>query len=45
MFPENLFQNSMAFYVQNLEKKIDDLMSSFKKEKNSGILLAVWLFS
>ena len=55
-FPENLFQNSMAFYVQNLEKKIDDLMSSFKKEKNSVngvlkisvyycILLAVWLFS
>ena len=24
----------MAFYVQNLEKKFDDLMSSIKKEKN-----------
>ena len=55
-FPENLFKNSMAFYVQNLEKKFDDLMSSIKKEKNSVngvlkisiyycILLAVWLFS
>ena len=32
-FPENSFQNSMAFYVQNLEKKFDDLMSSIKKEK------------
>ena len=32
-FPENSFQNSMAFYVQNLEKNFDDLMSSIKKEK------------
>ena len=32
-FPENLFKNSMAFYVQNLEKNFDDLMSSIKKEK------------
>ena len=52
-FPENLFKNSMAFYVENLEKI---LMGSLKKKKNSGngvlktsvyycILFAVLLFS
>ena len=29
-FPENLFKNSMAFYVENLEKNFDEL---FKKKK------------
>ena len=52
-FPENLFKNSMAFYVENLEKNFDEFI---KKKKNSvnGILkisvyycmlLAVLLFS
>ena len=51
-FPENLFKNSMAFYVENLEKNFDE----FIKKKNSAngvlkisvyycILLAVLLFS
>ena len=51
-FPENLFKNSMAFYVENLEKNFDE----FIKKKNSVngilkisvyycILLAVLLFS
>ena len=52
-FPENLFKNSMAFYVENLEKNFDEFK---KKKKNSVngvlkisvyycILLAVLLFS
>ena len=51
-FPENLFKNSMAFYVENLEKNFYE----FIKKKNSVngvlkisvyycILLAVLLFS
>ena len=51
-FPENVFKNSMAFYVENLEKNFDE----FIKKKNSVngilkisvyycILLAVLLFS
>ena len=54
-FPENLFKNSMAFYVENLEKNFDGFIKK-KKKKNSGngvlkisvyycILLAVLLFS
>ena len=52
-FPENLFKNSMDFYVENLEKNFDEFI---KKKKNSVngilkisvyycILLAVLLFS
>ena len=51
-FPENVLKNSMAFYVENLEKNFDE----FIKKKNSVngilkisvyycILLAVLLFS
>ena len=32
-FPENSFQNSMAFYVQNLEKKLMIWWVQLKKKK------------
>ena len=34
-FPENLFQNSMAFYVQNLEKKLMIWWVHLKRKKFS----------
>ena len=43
-FPENVFKNSMAFYVENLEKNFDE----FIKKKNSvnGILkISVLLYT
>ena len=30
-FPENLFKNSMAFYVENLEKNFDGFIKKKKK--------------
>ena len=51
-FPENLFKNSMAFYVEDLEKNFDEFIK--KKNALNGILkitvyycilLAVLLFS
>lgn len=51
-FPENLFKNSMAFYVEDLEKNFDEFIK--KKNAVNGILkitvyycilLAVLLFS
>ena len=51
-FPENVFKNSMAFYVENLEKNFDEFIK--KKISVNGvlkisvyycILLTVLLFS
>ena len=51
-FPENLFKNSMAFYVENLEKNFDEFIKKKKFSERSlkisvyyCILLAVLLFS